>query len=79
MVLSERQTVITEIQGEVEGYIAQESKGSYGFGYDPLFFYPPLKKTFGELLPEEKNRVSHRGQALFKLKSFLGDYLGGSP
>ena len=51
-------------------------KGFHGFGYDPLFFYPPLKKTFAELLPEEKNKVSHRGRALKKIKEFLLSYLG---
>jgi XTP/dITP diphosphohydrolase len=76
MVLSEKQTVITQISGEVKGYISFEEKGTFGFGYDPLFFYPPLSKTFAELLPEEKNRVSHRGQALAKLRVFLKDYLG---
>jgi XTP/dITP diphosphohydrolase len=76
MVLSEKQTVITQISGEVKGYISFEEKGTFGFGYDPLFFYPPLSKTFAELLPEEKNRVSHRGQALVKLRVFLKDYLG---
>lgn len=79
MVLSEKQTVITQISGEVEGYISFEEKGTFGFGYDPLFFYPPLSKTFAELLPEEKNMVSHRGQALVQLKVFLKDYLGAKP
>lgn len=79
MVLSEKQTVIEQISGEVEGYVSFEEKGTFGFGYDPLFFYPPLTKTFAELLPEEKNRVSHRGQALVKLRAFLKEYLGAKP
>lgn len=79
MVLSEKQTVIEQISGEVEGYVSFEEKGTFGFGYDPLFFYPPLAKTFAELLPEEKNRVSHRGQALVKLRAFLKEYLGAKP
>ncbi|NIM91279.1 MAG: RdgB/HAM1 family non-canonical purine NTP pyrophosphatase [Candidatus Aminicenantes bacterium] len=66
---------IKEIKESVKGIITLEKKGNYGFGYDPIFFYPPLKKTFAELLPAEKNRVSHRGRALKKLKEFLLLYL----
>lgn len=49
------------------GIILHEPLGSEGFGYDPLFYYPPLGKTFAQLSPEEKNRVSHRGLAMRKL------------
>jgi len=56
-------------EGMCEGLIAHDFKGDQGFGYDPLFFYPPLKKTFAELSREEKGRVSHRGRALKELKS----------
>jgi XTP/dITP diphosphohydrolase len=76
MVLSKKGDVIKEIKESVEGIITLEEKGAHGFGYDPLFYYPPLKKTFAELLPEEKNKVSHRGRALKKLKEFLQDYVG---
>ena len=76
LVLSRKGEVIKEIKESVEGRIAFTKKGTYGFGYDPLFYYPPLEKTFAELLPEEKNEVSHRGRALKKLKEFLLDYLG---
>ena len=79
MVLSQNGIVITELEGWVEGIITRERKGENGFGYDPLFFYPPLNKTFGQLSNIEKNKVSHRGQALLKLKAFLKDYLGISP
>lgn len=58
-------------EGTVEGEITTSPKGERGFGYDPLFFFPPLKKTFAELSPEEKNLVSHRGKALSALKSNL--------
>ena len=51
-------------EGRCEGIIAESPRGANGFGYDPVFFYPPLKKTFAELTREEKNRVSHRGKAL---------------
>ncbi len=79
MVLSQKGVVITELEGWVEGIITRERRGENGFGYDPLFFYPPLNKTFGQLSNKEKNKVSHRGQALLKLKAFLKDYLGISP
>lgn len=55
--------------GVCEGEIALEMRGENGFGYDPLFYYPPLKKTFAEMTPEEKNRVSHRGKAMAQLKT----------
>ncbi len=76
MVLSKKGDLIKEIMESVEGIIALEEKGQNGFGYDPLFYYPPLKKTFAELLPDEKNKVSHRGRALKRLKEFLLSYLG---
>jgi len=46
-----------------DGEITHEMKGDHGFGYDPIFYYPPLKKTFAQMSVEEKNRVSHRGRA----------------
>jgi XTP/dITP diphosphohydrolase len=52
-----------------EGLIAAAPAGANGFGYDPVFFYPPLGKTFGELGREEKNRISHRGKALLELRA----------
>lgn len=54
--------------GRCEGVITKEPMGSGGFGYDPLFFFPPFNKTFAQLGPEEKNRVSHRGKALTELR-----------
>ena len=78
MVLSENGAVMAVFRGEVEGYISLDSRGKGGFGYDPLFYYPPLKKTFGGMRPEEKNRVSHRGRALVKLRTFLEEHLGAS-
>lgn len=71
IVLSQKGKIIKEIKECANGLITLEKKGPLGFGYDPIFYYPPLKKTFAELLPEEKNRVSHRGRALKKLKEFL--------
>jgi XTP/dITP diphosphohydrolase len=75
MVLSKRRKIITEIQEYVMGIITSQKKGKQGFGYDPIFYYPPLDKTFAELSPEEKNAVSHRGRALERLTTFLLDYL----
>ena len=53
--------------GSVEGRILRSSQGENGFGYDPLFYYEPLKKSFAQLTPEEKNSVSHRRRALESL------------
>lgn len=63
--------VLAEMTGRVEGRISLESRGRGGFGYDPIFFYPPLGRTFAELSPAEKNAVSHRGQALKMVRDFL--------
>jgi XTP/dITP diphosphohydrolase len=51
-------------EGRCEGTITHAPAGTNGFGYDPVFFYPPLKKTFAQLTMAEKSRVSHRGRAL---------------
>lgn len=58
-------------RGEVEGFIDFEEKGTNGFGYDPLFYSPQHRKTFGELSPEVKNGISHRSRALENLKEML--------
>ena len=55
-------------EGRCEGIITNEQVGTKGFGYDPVFYYPPLQKTFAQLSTEEKNQVSHRGQALRQLR-----------
>ena len=55
-------------EARVEGLIAEAPAGSNGFGYDSIFYYPPLQKTFAELTRNEKNRVSHRGKALNELR-----------
>jgi len=57
--------------GECEGIIAFEPRGNKGFGYDPIFYLPELKKTMAELPPEEKNRISHRGRAARKASQLL--------
>jgi XTP/dITP diphosphohydrolase len=55
-------------EARCEGLIAQQPSGQNGFGYDPIFFYPPLNKTFGQMTIAEKSQVSHRGKALNELK-----------
>ena len=62
-------------RGECPGTIAFAPMGEGGFGYDPVFFVPPLKKTFAQLSPEEKNAVSHRGKALKLFQEKLEVYL----
>ena len=59
-------------EARCEGLIAQQPAGQNGFGYDPIFFYPPLNKTFGQMTIAEKSRVSHRGKALNELKQEVG-------
>ncbi|MEE9189874.1 MAG: RdgB/HAM1 family non-canonical purine NTP pyrophosphatase [Candidatus Neomarinimicrobiota bacterium] len=58
-------------EGTVEGIITDIPRGSRGFGYDPVFLIPRLNKTFAELSTEEKNKISHRGLALGKLRKLL--------
>lgn len=59
------------ISGEVRGVIAKEIEREESFGYDPIFYYPQLKKNFSELSMEEKNEISHRGKALKQLKDII--------
>lgn len=62
---------VETVRGEVNGYILEELNTEDGFGYDPLFFYEGFNKTFDEASLEEKNAISHRGNALKKLKEIL--------
>ena len=62
-------------RGECHGTIAFAPMGEGGFGYDPVFFLPKLKKTFAQLTPEEKNAISHRGLALRAFREKLAEYL----
>jgi XTP/dITP diphosphohydrolase len=57
--------------GECHGWIAPAPQGTRGFGYDPIFLSKDLNKTFGQVSPKQKNQISHRAQALKKLKVFL--------
>ena len=65
------------VRGECPGIIAESESGKGGFGYDPLFIYEPLSKTFGELTADEKNKVSHRARALKLLIPKLSEFLNG--
>ena len=66
-----------EVVGRVDGRILFEERGENGFGYDPLFWVPELSKTFAELTDEEKNKISHRGNAMKKFTAAFGEILKG--
>jgi XTP/dITP diphosphohydrolase len=66
--------ILFQAQESVDGFIADDMRGESGFGYDPLFFYPPFGRTFGEVRREEKDRVSHRGKAFARLREFLAGW-----
>jgi len=69
--------VLFEVEEHVTGLIADAMRGAAGFGYDPLFFYPPFGRTFGEVERAEKDRVSHRGKAFARLRAFLAGMRDG--
>ncbi|HKF69861.1 MAG TPA: non-canonical purine NTP pyrophosphatase, partial [Vicinamibacterales bacterium] len=71
LALARGDEVVFETRGTVEGTIGPEPKGSSGFGYDPIFYYPPFGCTLAEATPEQKAIVSHRGQAFRKLRTYL--------
>jgi XTP/dITP diphosphohydrolase len=72
--LSRGGTPLAQFRGEVAGEILHDRRGTGGFGYDPLFFYPPLGLTFAEMPLPEKNRISHRARSLAQVRDFI---LGG--
>ena len=63
--------ILIETEGTLEGLITKKEIGKNGFGYDPIFFVQGLNKTVAQLTPEEKNAISHRGNAIRKLKPLL--------
>src|SRR5262245_48981918 len=69
--LARGEEILFQATESVEGRIADEPRGANGFGYDPIFFYPPFGRTFGEIPREQKDRVSHRGKAFARLREFL--------
>ncbi len=66
---------LIETEGTLEGIIAEKAIGENGFGYDPVFFVPGLNKTVAQLRPEQKNTISHRGNAIRKLRPLLDELL----
>ena len=68
--------ILFTVQGTCEGRITEGMRGEGGFGYDPVFYYPPAERTFAEMTREAKNRVSHRARALEKFRRELESYLG---
>jgi XTP/dITP diphosphohydrolase len=73
--LAEPDRIVGEVAGEVHGFIRREPRGTGGFGYDPLFYFPEFQQTFAEIPSEMKHTVSHRGQAFAKLLKVLEAYL----
>lgn len=71
--LADRTRIIFEATGVVEGRIAPEPAGTEGFGYDPIFFYPPFGCTLAQVPRDRKGTVSHRGAAFRQLKAFLAN------
>lgn len=71
--------VLHVAEGSVDGEIAPEPRGTNGFGYDPLLFYPPLGRTFAELTQEEKASVSHRGRASRAMHAWIREHLDEMP
>jgi len=78
VVVARGDSVLFQAQEEVHGFIAEETRGDGGFGYDPLFFYPPYGRTFGQVSRAEKDQVSHRGKAFARLREFLHDFVDES-
>jgi XTP/dITP diphosphohydrolase len=73
--LASPEQILIETEGTMEGLITDKEVGRNGFGYDPIFFVPNLKKTVAQLTGEEKNAISHRGSAIRKLKQLLDELL----
>ena len=71
LALAQGADVLFEARGTIEGCIAPEPRGGGGFGYDPIFFFPPYECTLAEASQEQKAAVSHRGQAFNQLRQFL--------
>ena len=74
--LAEGDAIIFEARGTVEGHIASRPAGTGGFGYDPIFFYPPYGCTLAEVTPEQKDAVSHRGAAFGRCCGGISSGLG---
>ncbi len=77
--LAEQGKLIETFEGTIEGRLLDAPRGENGFGYDPLFLYPPYGRTLAEVSPEEKLAVSHRGKALRAMFEFLARLSSPSP
>ena len=73
--LAQKGRALAVVTDRVDGEILESPRGAGGFGYDPVFYFPALKKTFAELSAEEKNQLSHRGKAFRKLLAALSSML----
>lgn len=73
--LASADKILIETNGKLEGVIAQKEVGAGGFGYDPIMFVPSLNKTVAQMLPDEKNAISHRGNAIRAFEPLLKDLL----
>ena len=71
LALARGRQLLYETEQTVDGTIAESPAGAEGFGYDPIFFYPPLGVTLAQIPQDEKSRISHRGKAFFALREFL--------
>jgi XTP/dITP diphosphohydrolase len=74
--LASGRQILAETEGTLEGLIARQERGSNGFGYDPIFYVPGLDRTVAELGADEKNEISHRGNAIRRLKPLLAALIG---
>ena len=72
-VLARKGRALAVVSDFVEGMIADEPRGTYGFGYDPVFLLPGIGRTSAEMSQDEKNRISHRGKAFRKIRDILTD------
>lgn len=77
--LAKPEGLVFVVEGECTGLIAEEPRGKHGFGYDPVFYLPEYDKTFAELGPEIKNRISHRTRALRKFREKLTAFIDTMP
>jgi XTP/dITP diphosphohydrolase len=79
LAVADPNSVLFETTARVEGMLAEAPAGPNGFGYDPIFLYPPYGRTFGEVSDDEKTAVSHRGQAMRAFRAYLAGGLHLAP
>ena len=74
--LADKEGLVAVVEGKCFGLIGNALKGRFGFGYDPLFIIPKYKKTFAQLGPRIKHKMSHRFNALLRIRKIIPDYFG---